>query len=463
MSSFTEKLAKLGIEWVDLQFTDLAGYLKHVTVHRSLIDEEALKRGLGKLDGSSVKGFSEIFESDLVLKPIEHTLAKLPWIEGVARVLCTVHTPEGTRFPKDPRYVAERLEQYLAEQGLRAIMGAELEFFIFDRVDVRIEPMKQYVKIYSSEMDFSRGTSFFNRPKEGYYVPPPHDKYLAVRIEMCDVLRKYFGIEATVIHHEVAGAGQAEINYNAGTVTWSADAIQTIKFVAKNVAAAHGLVATFMPKPLFGDNGSGMHVHVSIWRGDQNLFYDPNDEYAELSQFARYFIGGLIEHGRALSAIVSPTVNSYRRLIPGFEAPVYLVWSKANRSAAIRVPFYYRKENPARKRIEYRPPDPSANPYLALAAIVLAGLDGVKKSIDPGGPVDENVYRIDEATRRALGIKTLPRSLDEALDELESDHEWLKPVFPKELIEAYIELKREECKRMAQYVSPAEIYHYLDV
>ncbi len=455
-----EKIKSSGIEWIDLQFADLAGYLRHVTIHASLLNEESLKRGLGKLDGSSVKGFSEIHESDLVLRPLEETFAIIPWMKGVARFICAVHAPDGSRFVKDPRWVAERVEQYLAEQGLRAVVGAELEFFIFDRVSVIVEPMKQVYEVRSSETE---GVNYFNRVKEGYYMPPPHDKYFEIKLEACDYLRKYFGINATVVHHEVAAAGQAEVNYEAREPTASADAVQTIKFVIKNVAGMHGLVATFMPKPIVGDNGSGMHVHISIWRGDENLFYDPNDEYAELSQFARYFIGGLIEHGRALSAIVSPTVNSYRRLIPGFEAPVYLVWSRANRSAAIRVPYYFRKESSSRKRIEFRPPDPSANPYLAFSAIIMAGMDGVRKSIDPGSPVDENVYRIDEAARRALGIKTVPRSLEEALDELECDNEWLKPVFPKELIETYIEMKRAECRRYAQFVSPAEALMYFDV
>ena len=227
------------------------------------------------------------------------------------------------------------------------------------------------------------------------------------------------------------------------------------------VAYKHGMVVTFMPKPIAGDNGSGMHTHVSIWEGDKNLFYDPNDDYAELSQFARYFIGGLIEHGRALSAIVSPTTNSYRRLVPGYEAPVYLAWSRANRSAAIRVPVYHKGAR-ASKRIEYRPPDPTANPYLAVAAIIMAGLDGVRRKIDPGDPVDENIYHMTPERRRQLGIKSLPGSLEEALDELESDNEFLKPVFTREAIEKYIELKREEVMKERLQPSPIEFLMYHD-
>ena len=260
----------------------------------------------------------------------------------------------------------------------------------------------------------------------------------------------------------MATGGQGEINFRYSTPTRTADNIQTLKYVAKMVAYQHGMVAVFMPKPIGGDNGSGMHTHVSVWRGDTNLFYDPDDDYAELSQYARYFIGGLIEHGRALSAIVSPTVNSYKRLIPGYEAPVYLAWSRANRSAAIRIPVYQRGVKNS-KRIEYRPPDPSANPYLALSAIILAGLDGVRKKIDPGDPVDENIYHMTPEKRRELGIKVLPRSLEEALDELESDNEFLKPVFPQSLLEAYVELKRKEIDLTRMYPSPVEIMLYHDV
>lgn len=284
-----------------------------------------------------------------------------------------------------------------------------------------------------------------------------------VRLDIIQTLTKYFGFTIEAAHHEVATAGQGEIDFRFSTMVDAADKLQTLKYVIRNVAAKYGLVATFMPKPMFGDNGTGMHTHFSLWtKNGKNLMYDPNDEYAELSQFGRYVIGGILSHARSLSAIVSPTVNSYRRLIPGFEAPVYVAWSKGNRSAVIRVPSYYKGMEKA-KRIEYRAPDPSTNPYLAFAAIAAAALDGVKKKIDPGNPVDTNIYHLTPEKRKELGIKELPRSLDEALDELESDTEFLKPIFNSSILETFIDLKREESRTLQMYPHPMEIYYYLDV
>jgi glutamine synthetase len=365
----------------------------------------------------------------------------------------------GERLVRDPRYVSERVDEYFMSSGLRPYVSAELEYFIFDKVNVVVDSWRQELSIVSSESYWST-TVPFNREKDGYYVTYPKDKFQDLKLEIAEVLEKYFGLTVEVVHHEVASA-QHEINFNGSNTTGTSDNIQTVKYVVKSLTYRKGCIATFMPKPVYGDNGSGMHVHVSIWRGDENLFYDPNDEYVNLSQYARYFIGGLIEHGRALSAIVSPTVNSYKRLVPGYEAPVYLVWSKANRSAAVRIPAYSNSHKS--KRVEYRPPDPSANPYLALSAILLAGVDGVNRKLDPGDPVDENIYRMTPLRRRELGIKELPRSLDEALDELECDNEWLRPIFPKELIDSYIEVKREEVKKVTTYPTPIEVYHYIDI
>ncbi|HDJ94904.1 MAG TPA: type I glutamate--ammonia ligase, partial [Acidilobales archaeon] len=253
-----------------------------------------------------------------------------------------------------------------------------------------------------------------------------------------------------------------EIDFKYDNLVRTADNVQTLKYVARNIAAKYNMVVTFMPKPIYGDNGSGMHVHVSLWdTKGRNLFYDPNDEYAELSQLGRYFIGGLLEHARSISAIVSPTTNSYKRLMPGFEAPVYLTWSKGNRSAAIRIPVYH-KGSEELKRIEYRPPDPSANPYLAFAAILAAGLDGLRRKIDPGDPVDKNVYHLAPKERKELGIGELPRTLWEALDELESDHDFLYPIFTKEIIETYIEIKRKEVIMLESYPTPVEFYYYFN-
>jgi len=451
-------ISRYGIKWLDLQFTDLVGVLRHVTVSVRLLTSNVFSEGLGKLDGSSVRGFSSIEESDLVLKPIPTTFALVPWSSGIARMLCSVWMG-GERLLRDPRYVAERVDDYFINNGLRPYVSAELEYFIFDKVNVVVDGWRQELSIVSSESYWST-TVPFNRGKDGYYVTYPKDKFQDLKLEVAEVLEKYFGLAVEVIHHEVASA-QHEINFNGGNTTSTSDNIQTVKYVVKSLTYRKGYIATFMPKPIYGDSGNGMHVHVSIWRGDENLFYDPNDEYVSLSQYARYFIGGLIEHGRALSAIVSPTVNSYKRLVPGYEAPVYLVWSKGNRSAAIRIPAYSNSHRS--KRIEYRPPDPSANPYLALSAILLAGIDGINKKLDPGDPVDEDVYRITPLRRRELGIKELPRSLDEALDELECDNEWLRPIFPKELIEGYIEVKREEVRKVTTYPTPIEVYHYIDV
>ncbi|BAK54552.1 type I glutamate--ammonia ligase [Sulfurisphaera tokodaii] len=453
------------IKWVDLQFTDLPGRLHHITVPASEFTEDSFKTGFGKLDGSSIKGFTMIYESDMVLMPIPQTMAVIPWNEGIARVITQVFWGGGKgRFERDPRHIAEEAEKKQSEEGYISYFGPELEFFIFDKVDLDVATPQSGTgyKIHAREAPWARNGGFLIRYKEGYYPAPPVDQLMDIRVEAINILTDYFGFNIEATHHEVATAGQGEIDFRFSTLADTADKVQTLKYVVKNVAAKHGMIATFMPKPMFGDNGTGMHTHFSLWTKDgKNLMYDPNDEYAELSQIGRYIVGGILEHGRALSAIVSPTTNSYRRLIPGYEAPVYLVWSKSNRSAAIRIPSYYRGMEKA-KRLEYRPPDPSCNPYLAFAAILMAALDGIKKKIEPGDPVDENVYHMSEERKKQLKIKELPRSLDEALDELESDNEFLKPVFNSSILNTYIDLKRDEAKTMQQYPHPMELYYYLD-
>jgi len=453
------------IKWVDLQFTDLPGRLQHITIPASEFTEESFKSGFGKLDGSSIKGFTSIYESDMVLTPIPNTMALVPWNEGVARVITQVHWGGGKgRFEKDPRFIAEEAERKQSEEGYVSYFGPELEFFIFDKVELDVATPQSGTgyKIHAREAPWSKNGYFIIRYKEGYYPAPPIDQLMDIRLEAINILTDYFDFNIEASHHEVATAGQGEIDFRFSTLAETADKVQTLKYVLKNVAAKHGMVTTFMPKPMFGDNGTGMHTHFSLWSKDgKNLMYDPNDEYAELSQIGRYIVGGILEHGRAISAIASPTVNSYRRLIPGFEAPIYLVWSKGNRSAAIRIPSYYRGMEKA-KRLEYRPPDPSSNPYLVFAALLMAGLDGIKKKIDPGDPVDENIYHMSKERKEQLKIKELPRSLEEALDELESDNEFLKPVFNSSIINTYIDLKRDESRTLQQYPHPMEVYYYLD-
>lgn len=467
-----EELKKKGVRWVELHFVDLAGYLHSTTVPLHSLDEDAFTKGLGQLDGSSVEGFTAINESDLVLKPDPSTAAILPWNPKRARMIVDVYLSMGRgRFPKDPRYIAERAMQYAAENGYVAFFGPEVEFMILNgiEVDILTPVFGTGYRIHSFEVNSTSSDRLvnvgdFQRIKKAYHTPTPIDKLLVVREEIAEYLEDYFGFTVEAHHHEVAAFGQVEIDFRFADLKKTADNVITLKYVARNVAARHGMTATFMPKVVYGDNGNGMHTHISLWdrEGKENLFYDPNDEYAELSQLGRYFIGGLLEHGRALAALVAPTTNSYKRLVPGYEAPVYLVWSKANRSAAVRVPIYHRGDAKG-KRIEFRPPDPSANPYLAFAAILAAGLDGIKKKIDPGDPVDKNVYTMTVEERRRLGIRELPRSLDEALDELESDMEFLKPIFPKETLETYIEIKRRECNEVRLYPSPIEVYLYYNI
>ncbi len=432
---------------VELQFTDLIGILRSVTrSFKSLESVEAL------FDGSSVAGFVDIESSDLVLRPASKVFNKIPWRPNVLRAICKVYTGN-RRFSRDPRYIAEKLEEYVKSIGYNVLVGVEVEYFIINKVKLSFKPPH----IMSIELGSSE--ELFIGKKRGYYMPSPLDAVYAIRDETIKILREYFNIEIVSTHHEVAAMGQGEFSIKATTPVELADNIQTLKYVLRNVAKQHNHVAVFMPKLIPEDNGSGMHIHLSLWDKDftKNLFYDPSDEYAYLSQTARYFIGGLIEHARSLSAIVSPTVNSYRRLVPGYEAPVYLTWSKGNRSAAIRVPLPLGSNI----RIEYRPPDPSANPYLALSAIVLAGIDGIRKKIDPGEPLDINVYKLSVKDMKKLGIKILPRSLDEALDELEVDNEYLKPVFTNDVINTYIELKRKEILSLKQYPSIAEYSYYL--
>ena len=465
---------ELKVRFIDLQFTDLPGRLQHTTVSAHELSLDSFEMGFPKLDGFSVRGFVGIHESDMVLVPDPSTFALIPWMKEehrTARMLCDVYWGFGEgRLSRDPRNIAQRAEQVLKDtlgEGSISYWGPEPEFFVFDRVewDVLMPFRGQSYRVESREAAWSWGGTFYPiRFKEGYYHTPPHDTLMELRSECIRLLEDYFHVPCIVHHHEVATAGQGEINIRHDSLTNTADNLMTLKYVVKNVAHRMGMVATFMPKPIFSDNASGMHVHVSVWRNGQNLFYDPDDPHAELSQLGRYFGGGLLEHARSLAAIVAPTTSSYKRLVPGYEAPVYIAWGCRNRSACLRVPVYHKGAKAASdKRLEFRPPDPSCNPYLCFAAILAAGLDGIKKKKDMGDPVDEDIYKLTPERRRQLGINELPGSLKEAVECLESDYEYLKPIFSQDAIDKIIENAMKEYTEVSIRPHPYEFYLYFDI
>lgn len=452
------------VKLVHLQFSDMVGRIRQVTMPSYNFNLENMKCGFSKLDGSSVKGFSTIEDSDMVLLPDPSTFAILPWSNGFARMLADVYLGRGRgRCPADPRWIAQRAESYLAEAfGLTSLWGPEVEFFVFDRVewDAILPSAAQSYAIESREAPWS-DYSYRMGVRDGYFSAPPSDTLEDYRNAVATYLEA-FGILVEAHHHEASAAGQVEINIYMDTLTAMGDAVMTLKYVAKIAAQERGLSATFMPKPIFGDNASGMHVHVSLWRGNENIFYDESDAYAELSQVGRYFVGGLLEHSRSLAAIVAPTTNSYKRLVPGYEAPVYIAWSRGNRSANVRIPAYL-KGKPDTKRVEFRTPDPSCNPYLALAAMLMAGLDGIRRKLDPGQPVDENLYKLTPERRRELGIKELPHSLGEAVESLKSDYEYLKPAFTTEVLQRLIEKAERDEKTLMAMPHPYEFEMYYNI
>jgi glutamine synthetase len=423
----------------------------------------------------------------MLLKPDPNTFVVIPWSDPskkYARVLCSINwgmghpVHKGGPLAKDPRGIAQKAEEFLKESGYgdSSFWGPELEFFVFDGVtwDVNTPAKGQSYSIRSKEAAWKPGGPATEqgcgkgginvpiRHKEGYFPTTPQDTLMDFRNDAVAAMEDSFGIVVDAHHHEVATAGQCEINMMYDTLLNSADSAQSFKYVVKNVAHDKGMVATFMPKPLVGDNGSGMHCHQSIWKDGKNTFYDENDEHSQLSQTARYYIGGIMAHTRALACIVAPTTNSYKRLVPGFEAPIYIAWSRSNRSANVRVPVNI-KGNPNAKRIEFRCPDTTANPYLAFPAMLCAGLDGIKNKIDCGNPVDENIYTLSEDRKRELNIKSLPRDLAEAADALESDHDFLKPVFDGELLETVLEFARDAHFDVASRTHPHEFQLYFDV
>jgi glutamine synthetase len=444
-----------GVRMVDFKFTDLPGTWQHVALSMHGLDEEAFTEGLG-FDGSSIRGFQEIAESDMVLLPDATTALIDPFHEQkTMSIVCNVIDPI-TREPytRDPRHVADKAERYLVETGIAdtCFMGPEPEFYIFDHVAFDQRANTAFYEVDSEEAYWNRGHGFGAerngngnlgyklRSQEGYFPAAPGDVHGDVRARMVVALES-MGIECEFHHHEVGSAGQAEIDVRFNKLLRMGDQVQLQKYVVKNVARAAGKTATYMPKPIFEENGSGMHVHQSLWKGGENLMYD-FDGYGLLSREALNYIGGLLQHGPALMAFCAPTTNSYRRLVPGYEAPVNLVYSQRNRSAAVRIPVYSAAAKA--KRVEFRPPDPSANAYLAFSAMMMAGLDGIQNRIDPGQPVDEDIFELPEEV--LAGIPTVPGSLDEALDALEADHEFLLRggVFTEDLIQTWIDYKRRE-------------------
>ena len=458
------------IKFIDLQFSSLTGRFHHTTISADTFTPDQMQDGLPKLDGSSIVGFTSIDDSDLILKPDPNTYATIPWMveHKTARLLCDIYWGFGRgRLERDPRGIAQKAEEYVKAQGYDfSSWGPEVEFFVFDKVhwDVLTPYKGQSYSIDSIEAPWSQeGTGYPMGLQEGYYPSTPSDTLSSFRSECVDVLIEHFGILCDNHHHEVATAGQCEIDIRYDYLTNAADATQSYKYVIRNIAQKHGKVATMMPKPISMDSGSGMHTNVSLWKNNTNLFYD-KDEKEELSQIGRYFCGGILNHARALVAITNPTTNSYHRLVPGYEAPAYIAWSGSNRSAIVRVPQHFKGEKYSYlKRLEFRAPDPSSNPYLVFSAVLAAGLDGLKKKTDPGEQVREDIFKMTRGERKKRGINILPVNLGEALDALESDRKFLNPIFSNSVIDKIIELERRDQREIAIRPHPHEFYLYFDV
>jgi glutamine synthetase len=463
------------IEILDLKFNDLPGLWQHFSMPVSELTEiddpltSIWAEGVG-FDGSSIRGFQKIQESDMILMLDPSTAIVDPACEvPTLSIVCDIYDPLTKKpYTRDPRYIAKKAERFLVKSGIadESFWGPEMEFFIFN--DIRFDQTENsgYYFIDSIEGEWNSGREenpnlgYKPRYKEGYFPVPPHDSLQDLRSKIILTMIKV-GIPVEVHHHEVATAGQGEIDMKFDTLVRMADKCMMYKYIVKNIARKNNMVATFMPKPLFGDNGSGMHTHQSLWKNGKNIFFDPRG-YALLSQTAKYYIGGLLKHAPALMAFCAPTTNSYKRLVPGYEAPVNLIYSARNRSAAVRIPVY--TQNPKSKRIEFRPPDNSCNPYLAFAAQLMAGIDGIQNKIDPGLPLDKNSYEL--TPEEASKIPTVPASLEEAIDALEKDHEFLLKgdVFTKDVIETWIEYKREkEIDAVRLRPHPYEFYLYFDI
>jgi len=452
------------VKFVDLRFTDTRGKEQHVSVPAKMFDQSKFEDGHA-FDGSSIAGWKGIQASDMLLMPEPETARLDPFTdEAVLNVTCDVLEPaDGKGYDRDPRTIAKRAEAYLKSTGTgdTAYFGPEPEFFIFDGVQWNVDMSGCFVKISSEEAPWSTGLEFdggnlaHRAPVKGGYFPvPPADSLQDIRNAMCLALEQQ-GVEVEVHHHEVAAPGQCEIGTKFNSLVKRADWMQILKYTVWMVAASYGKTATFMPKPVVGDNGSGMHVHQSVWKEGQNLF--AGNGYAGLSDFALHYIGGIIKHARALNAITNPGTNSYKRLVPHFEAPINLAYSARNRSASCRIPYV---SSPKARRVEVRFPDPTANPYLAFAAMLMAGLDGVQNKIHPGDPIDKNLY--DLPPEEARKVPTVCHSLDMALECLDKDREFLTRggVFSNDMLDAYIALKMEEVQRFRTTTHPVEFDMY---
>jgi glutamine synthetase len=461
-----------GARMVDLKFTDVFGLWQHFSVPLRSFDEAIFTEGIG-FDGSSIRGFQEINESDMLLLPDASTAVMDPFTaEPTLSLVCDVTQPGVARAPytRDPRYIARKAEEHLKRSGIAdtAYFGPEAEFFVFDDVKFRSSQNEQWAVVDSEEAHWNSGRNgaanlgHRMRPKEGYFPVAPNDTLQDLRTRMVLVMEDC-GIDVEAQHHEVGAGGQCEIDMRFDALLRMADKVLLYKYIVKNVARAAGKTVTFMPKPIFGDNGSGMHVHMSLWKNEQPLFADAAG-YAGLSELARFFIGGLLTHAPAVLALAAPTTNSYRRLVPGYEAPVNLAFSQRNRSAAVRIPMY--SDSPKAKRVEFRPPDPTCNPYLTFSALLMAGLDGIRREILPEkhgyGPIDCNIYEMPPEEKK--DIKSVPGSLDDALNALEGDHEFLleDDVFTSDILEKYVEYKRAQAAEVRLRPAPLEFALYYD-
>ncbi|MCS5480729.1 type I glutamate--ammonia ligase [Corynebacterium sp. YIM 101645] len=460
------------VEYLDIRFTDVPGIEHALTVPASAFTEEAAAEGFA-FDGSSIAGFTSVDESDMTLLPDVSTAYLDPFRRRkTVNMQFFVHDPFTREpFSRDPRNIARKAEEYMRASGIadECFIGAEAEFFVFDSVRYSTDVHRSFHMVDSDEgwwnsdaetmIDGSPNLGNKIRVNDGYFPTAPYDKTIPVRDEIAHTLAQT-GFEIERFHHEVSTGGIQEVNYKFNTLLHAADDLQKFKYIVKNTADAHGKVATFMPKPLLDDGGCGMHAHQSLWKDGKPLFYD-EEGYAGLSDMARHYIGGLLAHAPAVLAFTNPTVNSYRRLYSGFEAPVNLVYSQRNRSAAIRIPVT--GPSPAAKRIEFRAPDPSGNPYLGFAAQLLAGLDGIKKRIEPGEPMDKDLYELEP--EEADKVPRVPSSLEGSLFALENDHDFLTEgdVFTEDLIEAYIGLKYDnEINPMRQGPTPKEFELYFN-